>query len=611
MSPIDEYLGLWNGTSKDLTYIAKCTALHKKFSTVDIFHWYSTSSKSRDIKIQNKPSVSITFILLSYTDFLDSIDDTFLSTLLLDCTEDISLESHIELRVVRIINSTGVHLHKYIKRYINKLDLLVNPTEIIKINNDVSYYMAQDSLKHIKILSHKLKTPSYKENIKKYIESQGIINDTLFVHALLVDSLPRYISNVNIQNLYTNLCYKHLFRYIEKSQLIQKYFISSGDQNCILKYSNLVEVNIDLQLPQCLSTEEMFFIFLSNRLKLSKDEIQTLVALDSAIILQFLFVNNFNLSQMITRRILDLEDSVNFLDLIKRYGIELVRKNLEPKQIENRKLYFKYKKLVEIIDGNIGSDLEDGPELLGYLNKYNIYLYESEKCRLAEALIEKCPLEDLSKLVLDLDCPSRSINEFVVANLGNIKNSEIRNLLQQKYIDRSTRTNYERKNMNILDFKDLAYSNDTSREVIVNFYKSIENHKHVLRELSEGEKQPNINFVEIFLELVFIDYDFEIYAEFLPAILKIFLDNNFICKFIYKIQENIKNILKTGFFKPSYFLAIKNILNAVIKYRIPDNCSYCSKVRRNNDKIIIGLAYYSKYFDKNLKVGTVSNKKLE
>lgn len=585
MALIDDHLGISKAISHSLEYISKLLDLHTKFTVEEISNWYSScTERTKDVKVANKQALSINSVLLNSTGLLNIIDDTFLSTLLLECTEEINLSEEIELRIVNIINSTDLPLHRYILRYSNRLKLT---KEVLRINNDCSYYMSQDTFHLLKAVSQKVKIESYKENLRKYINSQGIINDTIFIHALLLDISPRYISNVNYDRISTVVCYKHLSEYIAKSSLLQKYFRDVDD--CKLKYPPEIDLNLNLNVPRCLTKVEVMYILLKNKKKLTKSEIQTIVAYDSAILLKFLIINNYNLDQMITRRILELEDAgIDFYNLIKRYGIEMVRKNIVPANQANRQLFSKYKILVRRLEGDLNVELQDGPELIGYISKYKPFLYENERLRLVEACMPYCSIEDLHTMLIDLDCPSRNISEFVVSNLSNIKNKTIATSLQERFVE----------NKRALKAKERV--NPSPKD----FYKEIENHKHVLEILSTEVR--SVGFVEGILDLIFVDYEFDFYSGYIPRIIKLYYnEGKAICRLIYKIQENVKYTLDTGFFKYEYFSSIRNILNTIIKYRINDNCSYCSKVRRNNDKIILGLAYYTKHFEKNLKVGTI------
>jgi hypothetical protein len=185
-------------------------------------------------------------------------------------------------------------------------------------------------------------------------------------------------------------------------------------------------------------------------------------------------------------------------------------------------------------------------------------------------------------LILDLKQTSNKINEFFVKNLDQINKSEYKNIL---YDD----------NAKVVKIKPQIVNNKSGDDIL-----------KTLELLCTTEV--DILIVESFLRELFSDYCFDFYGDYLPRLIKNFQKEQKICRVIFKIQENVINILEIGFFNPNFFILIKNILNTIIKYRVQDNCPFCSKVRKNNDKIIILLSYFTQFFDKNFQIGNVNKK---
>ncbi|WUR03925.1 uncharacterized protein VNE69_06238 [Vairimorpha necatrix] len=277
-----KYLEIINHSSISLDYISKLNKISDVYDieTISIFY-YSYRQITEDLKINNKSSVSINYVLARNFILLEKINNKFFVQILLDNEDIMELPDNLELRLVELINTSHLdaHLFKYINLHRNKLK--ISEKTIKHIFNNPSFFMKylDSDVKVIRQILLKNRDQKYKQDLIKYIETQGCINNIILYNCIVSKEYKiQYINNINVNELKNNVCYNHLMAYLEKCKILQKYLISKEDLDVMLKYPEYCDI-MDLMniIKHDVYKEEILLIYLINKKNISSYELEKII----------------------------------------------------------------------------------------------------------------------------------------------------------------------------------------------------------------------------------------------------------------------------------------------------------------------------------------------
>ncbi|KAK6090103.1 hypothetical protein P3W45_000829 [Vairimorpha bombi] len=273
-----KYLHILNHTTTSLVYISRLLTIHTKYSLDDIKTFYiQYSYVTKDVKVSSKLGLSINYVLTNNFDLLRIINNDFFIQLLIDYESDLILPDDLELRLVSLINTLSDYnpcLLRYVTKYKNKLDF--SEISVKNVSSPVSYYMSYtgSNIYIIRQIILKSRAKNFKTELDKYICTQGCINNILLYNCIIQNIYKVfYVSNIDIKECRENICYKHLVEYLNKSRMLQRYFVKEGSLEIILKYPEHISVLEFIRkieedkrfkcsdISSLFSTEEIILIF--------------------------------------------------------------------------------------------------------------------------------------------------------------------------------------------------------------------------------------------------------------------------------------------------------------------------------------------------------------
>lgn len=515
-----KYLEITNNCCSSLQYISKLLNILDIFDFETVKNFYLTyKDRKKDIKINNKLSVSINYILTRNFEFLEKIDDSFFIHLLIDNEEYFELSDTLELRLIEIINKSSVldiKLYKYITKYHNNLILTETSAKYIF---DVSKLMSytKNDIKVIRQILLKNRETKTKEEIIKYIKTQGCINNIILYNCFILQIYNvSYISNIDIATVKKIFCYSHFIEHINKSRILQRYFVSLRDLDCMLKYPEYAIID-DLikycndkseeKISSCLDglqdtnvknnlhndqnkhtqvdfpIQEILVMYLINKKHTTICDIQQIInklGLENKLLIEFFKIKGYDLQEIDPKRIKlnDHDNSEN--DKLKKSTSIVDRVNARVLSLQKIKDSYPIHNNIEI---SLLADAHD--DILFDKNRFfmNIDMYlkrihnkefsSDEVCNLIDLIFEILDFKRTCNLVLDILKSYRaSVIEKIQINLLKVLDDgffeveyfeNIRNLYNKLLV--LSNTSKTKKNNDTILIKLSKYCNFFDKEI--------------------------------------------------------------------------------------------------------------------------------------------------
>lgn len=555
-----KYLQIFNHTTSSLVYISRLLNIHTKYSIDDIQSFYTQYSYiTKDVNVSSKLGLSINYVLTNNFDLLRIIDDNLFIQLLTDYESDLILPDDLELRLVSIINI-----------------LLDDKPCPLRINN-----VSDDKFRPVSINNVSDDKPCP-------LSINNISDDNI--------CLLRYISKYKNKLLFSKLSVK----YVNNS--VSYYMSYTGSNIDIIKQIILksCDTNYKAELDKYICTQGCINnILMYNCMVLN--------------IYKVLYVNNIDINEC--RKNICYKHFVEYLDksrMFIRYfvnegSLEIILKY--PEYISVQEFIKKVEEDIIFIHSDIFLVFSKEEIILIF------YIFRKQyNSQDASLIISKCKeyLELFTEFSYNIDlsnqisiCENKFNKEY--ENTVEFNSEEFENNLDG-FIDEYIKkyeifyNNSNEENCNERGIKcrkisvtDIRINNDDINSVV---------NSKMLLSILEFDKNTCIKIIKykdikvdeifIFLESVFIKYDFKFIYELIVEILNLHGKN-----IIDRIQIYILDILEEGFFEECYFDMIKSIYNKLLSY------STTIKAKKNNDSILILLSRYCKYFSKDLYLGNL------
>ncbi|EQB61449.1 hypothetical protein NAPIS_ORF00969 [Vairimorpha apis BRL 01] len=358
-------------------------------------------------------------------------------------------------------------------------------------------------------------------------------------------SLQNKFSVIDIKHFYKNYC--NINNDI-KMRTNKSYVLCISIAYCLINNENFLK-NID---------DEFFVLLFENNLELIKisdyTELRLVEIINKTNNFKLLkYIKNFKNKLKFNVNVIKYNYDVSYLMTYNDKNIEII------KEILIKSFNNSYKKnLIEYINAQ------------GCINNvifYNCVILNKHKI----IYINNLDVEEIMKKI----CNKHILEFLEKSEIYHLRNSK------NKFVD-----------VNIEDFCNIKNQNDSKKIVLIQ--KDGKDDKFVFSDLEQVDFY--LSFDHSIREKIqyLKNYEFSFIYSHLNKILDEHKD-----KSVLHIQDYLIEILQEGFFEETYFDMIQNLYNKLIMYN--KNIKCC----KNNDKILLLVSKYCKFFDNTIYIGHI------
>ncbi|KAM0674696.1 hypothetical protein GVAV_001885 [Gurleya vavrai] len=498
---------------------------------------------------------------------------------------------------------------------------------LINAQNEISKFMIFEinNYEEIDLIKIKLTDFEFRNSVVKYIKTQGIINTTILIFAIFINSRSFYDLNLK------NIDYDKILRFVEKEEiyLFKNIYFKKQLLHYILKCNFdsdmfLICIEIDTLIKykelQSIETEnytqnEIFLIYFLRKIKIVKEkndlinDVKIIIAnkIYDIDLCKFLIVNDldFGLIDDFFEELITDENCKKVC--LKNY----IKKLIENEIVIDDIFYYNVKKNIDWIksnDQNLKLPLLDSYDIFEDIEKnkilvHNFQFYDINQ--LLKLIYSITNLTSTNLITNNFDKIFKAIDKLLIIDKLNINHNLILSLVEKLSQKELQMFILKIKNVNI--FEDFYLRDDTlsfsiNQKAVQSFYYAINDHLLFLKNL----KRENISrlFLKTFLNLLFqSSYD---YAAISETIL-IFLNSNEITNDVLIIICNfvVNKVLENDFFQEKELFLVKDFLNYLYCF-IKKNGKDLQILQRCED-IISRLKIYADLYKIDLQLKVIKN----